>query len=161
MKIIAFDQSSRLSGYAIFEDGELIDYGKFGFTEPELSRRLVKIREKVLSLVKENNIDKVYFEDIQLQGNVTNNVASYKVLAEVLGVCEETMRENKIDYDIIHSQTWKATLQIKGRNRADQKRNAQAYVLSTYGISATQDESDAICIGTCAVKIDSKFDWAE
>jgi hypothetical protein len=36
--------------------------------------RLHKIRNKVDALICDNNIDKVVFEDIQLQGNVANNV---------------------------------------------------------------------------------------
>ena len=86
-------------------------------------------------------------EDIQLQGQ-TNNVTTYKALAEVIGVLEELCCELKIPHEIIHSQTWKSTLNIKGRDRATQKRNAQAYVAAAYEKKVSQDESDAICIGT-------------
>jgi hypothetical protein len=54
-------------------------------------------------------------------------------LAEVRGVLCELAREMNIPHEIIHSQTWKSVLDIKGRDRATQKRNAQAFVLATYG----------------------------
>ena len=38
-------------------------------------------------------------------------------------------------------------LNIKGKNRPEQKRNAQKYVNEKFNIKATQDECDAICIG--------------
>jgi Asp/Glu/hydantoin racemase len=52
----------------------------------------------------------------------------------------------------VHSQTWKSVLDIKGRDRATQKRNAQAYAVATYGKKVSQDESDAICLGTAYIK---------
>jgi ribosomal protein L7Ae-like RNA K-turn-binding protein len=73
-------------------------------------------------------------------------------LAEVFGVLEELCTEEKIPYKIVHSQTWKSALNIKGADRTTQKKNAQEYVLKTYDKKVSQDESDAICIGTSVVK---------
>lgn len=38
-----------------------------------------------------------------MQGNVTNNVDTFKKLSEVYGVVLETVRELKIDYEIVPS----------------------------------------------------------
>ena len=64
---------------------------------------------------------------------------------------------------IIASSSWKSTLGIKGRARAEQKKNAQIYINTIYGIKATQDECDAICIGTHYTKLpsDEGFNWAD
>jgi hypothetical protein len=43
-------------------------------------------------------------------------------------------------------------LNIKGRDRATQKRNAQLFVTETYNIKASQDASDAVCIGAHYIK---------
>lgn len=145
--ILALDQASRTSGYAVFQNGKLVDNGTFTYTDDDFSLRLVKIRNKVISLIEQYNIDKILLEDIQLQGQ-TNNVTTYKALAEVLGVLEELSRERNIPHELIHSQSWKSTLNIKGRDRATQKRNAQLYVEETYGLKVSQDATDAICIGT-------------
>lgn len=151
MNILALDQASRTSGYAIFHEDQLIASGTFTFDDDDFPTRLVKIRNKVISLVHEYCINKILLEDIQLQGQ-TNNVETYRKLAEVRGVLSELACEMKIPHEIIHSQTWKSTLAIKGRDRTTQKRNAQVFVLTTYGKKVSQDESDAICIGTHYIK---------
>ena len=71
--------------------------------------------------------------------------------------------ELKLPYEIIASSSWKSTLSIKGRARVEQKKNAQIYVNTIYGIKATQDECDAICIGTHYTKLPSNegFNWAD
>lgn len=149
--ILALDQASRTSGWSVFQNDDLIASGTFTYDDDDFSSRLVKIRNKVIQLIQQYEINKVLLEDIQLQGQ-TNNVTTYKALAEVLGVLEELCCELKIPHEIIHSQTWKSTLNIKGRDRATQKRNAQAFVLATYGKKVSQDESDSICIGTSYIK---------
>lgn len=149
--ILALDQASRTSGWSVFQDEQLIASGTFTFDDDNFSSRLVKIRNKVIQLIQQYEINKVLLEDIQLQGQ-TNNVTTYKALAEVLGVLEELCCELKIPHEIIHSQTWKSTLDIKGRDRATQKRNAQAFVATTYGKKVSQDESDSICLGTAYIK---------
>ena len=57
------------------------------------------------------------------------------------------------------SSVWKSVVGIKGRARAEQKRNAQQHVTDTYGIKATQDECDAICIGAHIAKKNAGFNW--
>lgn len=149
--ILALDQASRTSGYAVFQEDQLIASGTFTFDDDDFSLRLVKIRNKVISLIEQYNINKILLEDIQLQGQ-TNNVETYRKLAEVRGVLSELACEMKIPHEIIHSQTWKSGLDIKGRDRATQKRNAQAFVAATYSKKVSQDESDAICIGSHYIK---------
>ena len=130
----------------------------------ELSRQVNRIRNKVSTLVADYDIDQIVFEDIQLQANVGNNVATFKVLAEVFGVIEELATELEIPHSAVLASVWKSTLKIKGASRPEQKRNAQAYVSTTYGVKATQDECDAICIGAHTVLKgavpQSDFDWS-
>ena len=76
----------------------------------------------------------------------------------MLGVLEELCAERHISHEVIHSQTWKSGLSIKGRDRAAQKKNAQAYVAATYNKKVSQDESDAICIGSHYIK-QTKSAW--
>lgn len=149
--LLALDQASRTSGYAVFQEDQLIISGTFTFDDDDFATRLVKIRNKVISLIEQYKINKILLEDIQLQGQ-TNNVETYRKLAEVRGVLSELACEMKIPHEIIHSQTWKSTLDIKGRDRATQKRNAQAFVAQAYGKRVSQDESDAICIGAHYIK---------
>lgn len=162
MRILSFDQSTRTTGYAVFEDNKLIAHNKFTCLDEDMGDRLVKIRKMLLGLIDIYQPDLVAFEDIQLQSNVENNVDTFKKLAEVFGVFYETLTEIKMDLDIVPSSVWKSKLGIKGRARADQKRAAAQYVLDTYGVKPTQDECDAICIGAyLSQKPQQKpFDWS-
>lgn len=151
MKILALDQASRTSGYAIFEDNQLIDSGTFTLIQDDIGERLVELRDTIIKFIDNNQIELVLFEDIQLQaGNA--GVTTYKVLAEVFGVIQELLTERGIEYQIIHSQTWKSVLNIKGRTRPEQKKNAQMYVLNTFSKKVSQDTADAICIGASYIK---------
>lgn len=157
MRILAFDQASRTSGYAVFDDDKLVDYGKFTLEDTDFGMRLLRIRERVDKLIEKYQPNKVYFEDIQLQ----DNVETFKKLAEVFGVIDELLTEKDMPHEAILSVTWKSALNIKGKLRADQKRNAQEWVINTYNIKPTQDECDAICIGKYASMQDLSFDWSE
>ena len=163
-KLLALDQSSHITGYAIFDSGKLIDYGKFSFEDGDIGVRLVKIRQAVEQLIEKYEINEVVFEDIQMQGNVVNNIQTFKILAEVFGIIYELVSELNIKNTAVLASSWKSTLQIKGRNRFEQKRNAQLLVEKTFNIKPTQDECDAICIGLHhilkPVSQAESFDWS-
>lgn len=161
MRVLALDQASRTSGWAVFDEGKLVTFGKFTAEQTEVGDRLHFIRAKVSELINDYDIDEVVFEDIQLQGNVANNVATFKALAEVFGVLYELFVTLKMPRTAVLSTVWKSTLGIKGKDRPAQKKAAQAWVEKTYGVKPTQDECDAICIGAHYVnnKVEV-FDWS-
>lgn len=151
-RLLALDQASKVTGWAIFEDSELKSYGKISLDDPNTDIRLVQLRQGIQTLVADYNIDEVIFEDIQQQNNVANNVQTFKVLAEVYGVVSELLQEIQIPHSTVLAASWKSTLGIKGRTRAEQKKNAQLYVEQNYGIHVIQDIADAVCIGTHHIK---------
>lgn len=151
-RLLALDQASKVTGWAIFEDGKLKSYGKISLDDPNTDIRLVQLRQGIQTLVADYNIDEVIFEDIQQQNNVANNVQTFKVLAEVYGVVSELLQEIQIPHSTVLAASWKSTLGIKGRTRAEQKKNAQLYVEQNYGIHVIQDIADAVCIGTHHIK---------
>ncbi len=126
--------------------------------DDHFGQRLMYLRQKVIELFKQYNIDFILLEDIQLQ----QNAETHKLLGEVLGTLEELAVELVgTNYEIIPSVRWKSGLKIKGKQRPEQKRNAQAYVLEHFNKKVTQDESDAICIGAYWVTRDVGFNWDE
>ena len=164
-RILALDQASRVSGWSIFIDGELKKWGHLVTEQEDIGERLVTIRKFIIDTVQEWEIDTIAFEDIQMQSTVGNNVHTFKTLANVYGVVYETAVELNKKVIILPSVTWKSKLQIKGKKRPEQKKNAQLWVQSTYNVKATQDECDAICIGTCANMEDKLikeegYDWS-
>lgn len=166
MRILAFDQSSRTTGWSLFEDNKLVTYGKFTYEDTDFGIRLVKIHDKIKSLIETHKPDEVVFEDIQLQGSTGNNVETFKKLAEVFGIVYELATEMGISNRSVLSTVWKGKLGLlhgRGQDRAAQKREAQAWVMNTYNVKPTQDECDAICIGMWAslTQPQKGFDWSE
>lgn len=152
-RILAFDQSTSISGWAIFDDKELIQSGIFQATAATAIERIEAIRQWIISMIEMWQPEKVVIEDIQLQqfgpknANNIEGVTTYKTLAHLQGVLLNLFYINNIKYDIIHVSKWRTYCEIKGRTRADQKRSAQLKVKEWYDITVTQDEADAICIG--------------
>ena len=161
MRILALDQASNVSGWAIFDNDNLEQYGKIDVSQHyDLGERLHILRQEVEHIIDDEHIDKVILEDIYMDGQRVNNVQTFKVLAEVFGVLYELCVDMEKPVDAVLAGTWKSTLGIKGKTRAEQKRAAQAWVVNTYGKKPTQDECDAICIGTHAIRT-AGFDWGE
>lgn len=157
--LLALDQSSHVTGYAIFQDNKLKTFGHFSLTNDNLDTRLVQFKEEILKLIDKYEISQVIYEDIQLQSNIQNNIQTFKILAEIYGVLSETLEEINIPHESILAASWKKKLNIKGRSRVDQKRNAQQYVVNNYQQKPTQDEADAICIGLSYITQPQDFNW--
>lgn len=148
MRILALDQSSRVSGWAFFNDDELIEYGKIDLSnEPQVGERLHKLRCLIRDMIQELKIEKVILEDIYLDNQKVNNVYTFKTLAEVFGVLFELCIDLDIPVEAVLAKTWKTTLNIQGKTRNEQKKSAQDWVQKKYNIKLSQDEADAICIG--------------
>ena len=163
-KLIAFDQALNTTGYSIFEDGSLVSYDKFTTSDTSTAEKLKEIRGFIIELFKTHKPSKVAFEEIQLQqipGTTAHgNVETFKKLAYVQAILLETLVEFNIPYEIVSSNTWKSTCNIRGRARAEQKRNAQKYVETEFGVKAIQDICDSICIGKHVIEMDSKeINW--
>lgn len=150
-RLLTLDQASRVTGWAYFEDKELKAYGKFTAESDDFGERLLFIRNKVKSLIDKYDINEVIFEDIQYQKEAENhNVQTFKKLAEVFGVIYELVTELGIKHDAYLAEVWRNGIGISGGHRPDKKRRTQQYVQQLYNIKATQDECDAIGIGSYA-----------
>lgn len=142
--ILALDQSTNVTGFAVFEDKKLCNHGTISFGGLDYLKRIFKLCDWVKRFIQENNINYVAFEDIQLQHG---DALTYKKLAHLQGALILLLEQIGIDYEIVPPSTWKSFNKITGKKRAEQKANAQIFVTNTFNIIATEDESDAICIG--------------
>lgn len=155
MVFVALDQSSKISGYSIFKDNELIKYGHISSAaSTPIEQRLLKLTCLLDELLEEYKFDKLIFEDIQEQGG---NVKTFKVLAQVQGAILLWCAAHKIDCKAIFPTVWRKNLKDNynltfGKVRVDQKKTAIQFVKKYYNIEATEDECEAICIGTSLLK---------
>ena len=156
-RVLALDQSTQVTGWAIFDNKNLIMYGKIHFTQADSIERISKVKQWLVNMIINWKPDRIALEDIQLQsfqvnGKQKESVTTYKALAQLQGVLAVVSFEKHIPYSIIHTATWRAHCKITAKQRADQKRAAQLLVKEKYDKNVTQDEADAICIGLYMVE---------
>lgn len=143
-RLLSLDQSSNVSGYAIFnEDGSLFTYGKIT-VEGEPVDRIITLANKVDKIIEEFGIEEVVIEDIYYSGNVE----TFKILSFTMAGLLFLFTEKELPYSILNATIWKSKCGVKGKDRPEQKRNAQKFVEKEYGLKVIQDIADAICIGT-------------
>ena len=164
MILIAFDQALNTTGYSIFKDGSLVSFDKFTTSDVSTAEKLKEFKSFLNKLLEDKKPNKVAFEEIQLQqipgSTAHGNVETFKKLAYVQAILMEALAEKGIAFEIVSSNTWKSTCGVKGRARAEQKRNAQKFVETEYGVKAIQDICDSICIGKHVLEKDSKeINW--
>lgn len=146
-RVLALDDATGITGYAVYDGDALITYGKIKMDALNPIERIMNVRQWLLSMIQNWEPDIVAVEDIQLQQGKFENVKTFKVLAQLQGTLLVTILESGIESIVVPPATWRATCEITARNRSDQKRQAQQKVRDWYDIQATQDEADAICIG--------------
>lgn len=149
IRVLALDQATHISGYSVFDDGQLIKSGTFQTSLSGEIERDNMIKMWVLSMIEAFKPDIVGLEDIQLQQfeGRSVGVTTYKTLAHLQGILMEAIFEAKIDYKVVPPATWRAHCGVKGRTKADKKSSMQFLVKQWYDVSVTNDESDAIGIG--------------
>lgn len=153
-RILAFDQSSKISGFAIFDNDTLVKYGMIEIKGRIAPARFIKVRNWVKIMIDNWNPDLIILEDIQMQSDEVDGIkgiVTYKVLSELLGVLETLLFENDIEYELANVATWRSVEQVDGRKREDKKTSAKLRVEKCYSITVTDDIADAILIGRYAV----------
>lgn len=162
-RVLALDDATEKTGWSIYDDISLVSSGVIEFNQSDTIERISKMRKWLSDMIDIWRPDKVAIEDIQLQKFDANiGVDVFKTLARLQGALLVTCFEKDIEYTVVHVATWRKYCNIKAKTRVDQKRAAQFYAKETYGVDATQDEADAICIGAyCANKSGKRQEMVE
>lgn len=160
-RTLALDAATVLTGYAIYDNRELVKYGTFKVEKWKPTvERIHLIRMWLVKMITEHQIDLIELEHVQLQGfGAHQQVELYRTLCNLQGVILDTAFEYNIESELAYSTEWRKYCGIAGKDRAEKKKNAQARVKSWYGINATDDEADAICLGKYAVR--SLSSWGD
>lgn len=150
--ILALDQSTRVSGWAIYDGAELKSYGHWTHTNEDISDRIHALCQEIQEKIESEDVDFVVIENIQLENknSPVQNIATFQKLAWVQGAIMELCNDMDVPFTLIYPSEWrKACNFLKGQDnkRDSQKKIAQQWVMDTYNKKCTQDEADAICIG--------------
>ena len=154
MKILAFDQASRLSGWSLFDDGEYIDSGvidKHKITDSD--KRIAEMGLAIYKKIKEVSPYAVIIEGVQQQSGVSTVILLARLQGMILGYCAA----HKIRVEILGPSTWRSALhfqQGKKVKREELKQQAMDYVEKNFDVEDCDiDQCEAICIGVAASKL--------
>lgn len=147
-RVLAFDQATHITGFAVFDAGKLVRYGLYEASGKDQPKRFHQINVWFMSMIQNWNPDIVAIEGTQLQDIVSPQV--FQSLSQLQGVLIETCTQLNVPLIICHTATWRAYNNVKGKNRAEKKASMQDIVKQLYDVRVTDDCADAIGIGRYA-----------
>lgn len=110
-----------------------------------MANRLAKIRALLVdTIIKQWCPDLIVMEDIQQQHGA---ILTYKILAMLLGVIQETCAEKGVEFDVVSPNVWRKYAGTAGKTRQEEKKLSVALVQQKYHITVSDDVAEAILIG--------------
>ena len=149
-RLISIDPSTKASGVATFDDGELTDYQLFKCNYAEVDDRIHKMGAELLFYLVRQKPDIIYIEHPQGQGR---NVMLVAMLSELLGIVRAYAITKKIEYKELTPPVWRKYCGFDQgkKKRAELKQMSIDYVKDHYGIDVVDDVADAIALGSAAI----------
>lgn len=153
MNILALDLSTHSSGWAIFNNGQLINWGSITSSSTDLIKRIYIMRDGIKEILSKIKIDKIIVEEVRPEdGYGVGNQKTHKALmwlqAAIVFLIYDFNKDIEIKY--IYPSSWRAKIGIKngrGIKRNSLKEADIEYVKEKYNIDVNDDVADAICIG--------------
>lgn len=149
-KVLAFDQSTKISAYSLWIDGKYVEVGVIDLHKmKDTSERVRAMGVELCKTIGKYNPEIVVIEEVAQQ----SNAMTLKLLARIQGVIIGFCAAHNIDTYIIEPSKWRSTLSFKqgsGVKRAELKAQAIEHVETEYGLDLSEDECEALCIGEAA-----------
>lgn len=160
--LLTIDASTKSTGWAIFENTQLTNYGVITATSSNLYNRIDKMIIEIDKLVKQYQPTSIVIEEV-LPTDVRNNNNVFKALIYLQGFICHTLDKHKIIPTFIVASHWRRLCGIKTGSsikRESLKPKDIAFVKKEYGIDVNDDIADAICIGYATLhEHDNKEDF--
>lgn len=157
-KVVAFDQSTKISAYSLWIDGEYVEVGVIDLHKiKDTSERIRAMGVELGKIIEKYSPEIVVIEEVAQQ----SSPLTLKLLARIQGVIIGFCAAHNISTYIVEPSKWRSTLQFKigsGVKRAELKAQSIEYIKTEYGLNLSEDACEAICIGEAAHKI---FDFEE
>ena len=112
MNILSLDMSSKRSGYALFTNGKLKDYGLWEIdtsNEQDWRKRVAFMANCVNKYCRGRAIDTIYVEDVP---PITQNSQTVKVLSALQGMLIAIATQHDIDIEFVPVKKWKSDIGI-------------------------------------------------
>ena len=168
MKILSLDLSTKSSGWAIFEDGRLIDSGCITSSSTDLIKRIKVMTDAIDEIMQKHSpINKVIAEEVRPEGTGygVGNLKTHRALMYLQAAIAFLLHDkyDKMEMELIYPSSWRAAIGIKtgrGIKRTSLKEQDIEWVRANYGMTVNDDEADAICIGySCCNDVETEINW--
>lgn len=151
MKILSFDQSTNLTGWSLFNDGQYVDSGVIDKHKiKDADKRIAEMGLEICKKIKEYMPDVVVAEDIQKQSNTKTVI----YLARLQGCIVLYCASKGIELKILHPSEWRKVLSYEQGPKVKRevlKEQSINYVKEHLGFdNFTEDQCEACCIGMAA-----------
>lgn len=152
-KVLAFDQSTRVSGWAYYENNQYIESGIIDMSKSKLKtdKRSFEMAKALWKVIKKYKPEILFIEDVQQQSNAKTMIILARLAGMIIGYAEA----HKVQVYIITPSQWRSKLGFQlgaGVKRQELKQQSIDYVKNKYGIDVSEDEAEAIALGVGAHK---------
>lgn len=160
MKVLSFDQSTRVSGWAYFESGQYVTSGVVDMSKSKLEtdKRSFEMAKEIWKIIKRYKPQEVIIENTQQQSNPSTIIILARLAGMIIGYAEA----HNVNVRILSPSQWRKALgysQGAKVKRQELKQQSIDYVKNTYGLDLSEDECEAICEGIAAHNIFDELLW--
>ena len=154
MRVISLDQSTRVSGWSLFEDGEYVCSGVIDMSKSELEtdKRSFEMARRLWTILDSYKPEHLVLENVQQQSNPGTMIILARLAGMIIGYAEA----HNINVHILLPSQWRKALgysQGAKVKRQELKKQSIDYVKNNLGFQLSEDECEAICEGIAAHKI--------
>lgn len=146
--LIALDESTVSTGYSIFKEDKLINFGILAPKSKSSIERVSEIAYGVEDLISKYKVSEMVIENI----NITMSAPTAKVLMGLELILEIIAYRNNIKCTSLRTTSWRKILGLSNSpkiKRPEKKKETMEYVKNKYGIDTKIDDiADSIAIGT-------------
>jgi len=154
MKILSLDQSTRVTGWSVFEDSRYVKSGAIDLHKiKDTDERSKQMAVELCKLIGDIKPDVTIIEEVQQQSNVSTVIKLARIQGVAIGFCAA----HNIDLHILTPTRWRSVLAYKqgpGVKRDQLKQQSRDFVKNVLGLSiGSEDENEAIAINEAAHRI--------
>jgi Holliday junction resolvasome RuvABC endonuclease subunit len=147
------DQSTRITGYALFDDGKYVKSGVIDLHKiKDTDERSKQMAVEICKLIEGAKPDCVIIEEVQQQSNVSTVIKLARIQGVAIGFCAA----HNIDLHILTPTRWRSALGYKQGpkvKREELKQQSLDLVKNNFKLELIEDEAEAVCINEAAHRI--------
>lgn len=143
-KVMSIDQSTSKSGYAIFTNRQLAEWGIIRPSQKIHKVNMISMFLRLVKKIEEENPDLILIEDVYMKNGKTFNVLTHQKLSNLQGMLIAYFVLNHLEYKVVPPNSWQN--KVVGKNHC-KKEDTQNFLNKKYSTVFKEDEADAVAIG--------------